>query len=36
VRLTGGSTAIAPHALGEIRLHGQAEILACRPPSSAR
>jgi mannose-6-phosphate isomerase len=35
-RLAGGSTAIAPHALGEIRLHGQAEILACRPPSSAR
>jgi mannose-6-phosphate isomerase len=32
VHLTRGSTAIAPHAFGELMCRGRGELLACRPP----
>jgi len=31
-RLTAGSTAVAPNAVGPLGLRGRAEVLVCRPP----
>jgi mannose-6-phosphate isomerase len=35
LELPRGTTAVAPHAAGRLRLSGRGEVLACRPPAAS-